>query len=333
MSLLYLLQGQVSTMENRFLEMDLYLKQLSGTKARHHQAWSGNPSSMDARRGSKLADSQARPWAQPFSVQDRVLVILIENGGVDLGIPALVDKLLSEVPGASLIPDTYRTRLVEHIKETIKSYTDSLLETAELSNNRYTASEPEFFSNVTILRNGSSSYQALKERLCTLSRAGKIVDLFILTHGSDNYISVSGGIDAEKIRAMKIENGTALSIRSVYMMNCVGSSLNQAWLGAGAKVSCGALRNNYLPEPSMFFFWKNWKAGQSFETAVTTAYRQTISMLNETVRGFIRLLPIPGVDNVAERIDFAEMNFVKDSAPVIEGQGNLTIQSDNFSFA
>ena len=72
------------------------------------------------------------------------------------------------------------------------------------------------------------------------------------------------------------------------MMNCVGSSLNQAWIDAGAKVSSGAIRNNYLPEPTTFFFWTNWKAGQSFETAVTSAYRKTINAMNDAVRGFRR---------------------------------------------
>jgi len=50
------------------------------------------------------------------------------------------------------------------------------------------------------------------------------------------------------------------------MMNCVGSSLNQAWIDAGAKASSGALRNNYLPEPTMYFFWQNWKDGQTLRT-------------------------------------------------------------------
>jgi GH24 family phage-related lysozyme (muramidase) len=245
----------------------------------------------------------------------------------------LVDKLLAGIPGASLIPDAYRQKLVDHIREAIKSLTDKLLETAELSANRYTAAKPDLFGDVVILRDGTSSYHDLKDKLLSLSRGGKIVDLFVLTHGSADYISVPGGIDGQKIRDMKTANGKPLSIRSVYMMNCVGSSLNQAWIDAGAKVSSGALRNNYLPESTMFFFWNNWKEAQTFENAATSAYRKTINLMNDAVRGFLRQLPIPGAESLASNLDFENLDFVKDSAPVIQGQRGVTINSDDLSFS
>ena len=70
-----------------------------------------------------------------------MLVILIENGGIDLGIPELVDKLLSSVPGASLMPDCARQQLVDFIRDKIKGLTDTLIETVELALNRYAALE------------------------------------------------------------------------------------------------------------------------------------------------------------------------------------------------
>jgi GH24 family phage-related lysozyme (muramidase) len=117
------------------------------------------------------------------------------------------------------------------------------------------------------------------------------------------------------------------------MMNCVGSSLNQAWLDAGAKVSSGALRNNYLPEPTMFFFWKNWQEGQTFENAVTSAYRKTINLMNDVVRGFLRTLQIPGAELYTAAVNFENFDFVKDSAPVIQGQRSVTINSDDLTFS
>ena len=271
-------------------------------------------------------------WAAQLSAADRVLVILIENGGVDLGIPELVNKLLAFLPGSGLIPDSVKQRLVAHLREKIKSFTDNLMETLELSINRYQKSKPDLFGDVVVLRDGTSSYQALKGQLIALSTAGKIIDLFILTHGSGDFISVPGGIDSQKIRQMKTEHGKPLKIRSVYMMNCVGSSLNQAWIDAGAKASSGSIRNNYLPEPTMFFFWKNWKEGQSFENAATSAYRKTINLMNDTVRGFLRSLPIPGTGMLADKVDFEKMDFVRDSAPVIQGQRSVTISTDNLTF-
>jgi GH24 family phage-related lysozyme (muramidase) len=304
-------------MDNRFLDMDQYLKQVSGQKSQKKGSGS--------MYGSALA-----LWESPFSVSDRVLVILIENSGIDLGIPTLVDKLWAALPGTSMIPDEYRQKLVDYLSEKIKSYTDSLLESAELAANRYTAAKPDLFGDVVVLRDGTSSYQDLKGKLLALARDGKIVDLLILTHGGDDSISVPGGINGQKIRAMKTENGKPLTLRSVYMMNCVGSSLNQAWIDAGAKVSSGSLRNNYLPEPTTFFFWQNWKEGQSFENAMTGAYRKTINLMNDTVRGFIN--QIPGGGLISGSIDFENMDFVKDSAPVIQGQRSVTVSSDDLTF-
>ena len=71
----------------------------------------------------------------------------------------------------------------------------------------------------------------------------------------------------------------------------MGAETTSMLLDAGAKVSSGALRNNYLPEPTMFFFWKSWKEGQTFETAVTSAYRKTINLMNDAVSAFVGALP------------------------------------------
>lgn len=312
-------------MENRFLEMDAYLKHLGRPACRTKEPRGA--------RGKISSSSGAMSiYASSFTADQRALVVLIENGGIDLGIPELVDKLLEVFPGANLIPENTRQKLIVFVRDTIKGFTDSLLESAELALNRYSAASPEHFGSVTVLRNSTASYDDLKNKLFSLSKEGKLIDLLILTHGSDNEIAVHGGITGEKIKQMRADFGKPLSIRSVYMMNCVGSSLNQAWIDTGAKVSSGSIRNNYLPEPTTFFFWQNWKQGQNFETAVTGAYRKTINVMNEAVRGFIAGLPIPGISLLASRVDFEKMDFVGDSAPVIQGQRSVSISSDDLSF-
>jgi len=270
-------------------------------------------------------------FATPLAAADRVLVILIHNGGIDLGIPELVDKLLASWPGGNLLPDATRQQLVEFIRNKIKGLTDSLIETAELSINRYAGSKPRYFGDVVVLRDGTASYADLKQTLIGQSRQGKVIDVIILTHGGQDSISATDNISGQKIKDIRNELGAPVSIRSVYMMNCIGSSLNQAWIDAGARVSSGAIRNNYLPEPTTFFFWQNWKAGKPFEESVTAAYRKTINVMNEAVRGFVRGLPIPGSGTLAEAIDFESMDFVRDSAPVVQGQRSLTINSDDLS--
>jgi hypothetical protein len=131
---------------------------------------------------------------------------------------------------------------------------------------------------------------------------------------------------------MRSEYGRPLNLRAVYMMNCVGASLNSAWLGAGAKTSCGTVGNNYLPEPTNFFFWQNWKAGQTFEAAATGAYLRTVRLLNDTVRDFIGGLPIPGASAIASRIDLSGLDFVTSSSPTVAGQREVQISSDDLVF-
>jgi GH24 family phage-related lysozyme (muramidase) len=313
-------------MTNRFLEKENCESRKAGRRDLR-PAYSGGSRFLDER------SVHTSPWAGSLSAADRVLVILIENGGVDLGIPALVDQLLSTIPGiGSVLPDSVRARFISFLSDKIKSFTDSLLENAELSINRYTAAKPEYFGDVIVLRDGSASYQALKDTLIAQSRSGKLIDLIILTHGSDDFVFVAGGVNSQKIRAIRTEFGKPLSIRSVYMMNCVGSSLNQAWLDSGAKASSGSIRNNYLPEPTMYFYWQNWQAGQNFETAVTSAYRKTINLMNDAVRGF--LADVGGVAGslLGSQVDFESFDFVRDSAPVIQGQRSVTINSDDLTF-
>jgi Papain-like cysteine protease AvrRpt2 len=315
--------------ENRFLEVDTEVRQMRARHHHPHHHHGHHHRHYDHAPGM----SGTQSLAFPLSATDRVLVVLIENGGIDLGLPALVDRLLAIVPGASALPDSLKRDLVSALHDRLAQATDNLLETAELTLNRYTAGKPDPYGDVLVLRDGTATYADLKRTLIAQTAAGKIVDLVILTHGDTGFISVIDGIDTAKIATMKTEAGRPLMIRSVYMMNCVGSSLNQAWLDAGAKASAGTLRNNYLPEPTTHFFWVNWKAGQPFETAVTGAYRQTIGLMNDTVRGVLTASPIPGTSALAALIDFANFDFVRDSAPVVQGQRTLTIGADDLTFS
>lgn len=289
---------------------------------------------MPARHAKKAAPRRAfaQSYVRPLAANQRALVILIENGGIDLDLGGLVDKLVALLPGGTMITADMRASLAKALREKIRSVTDTLIESAELALNRYASAAPLHYDSVAVLRDGTATYEELKTKLIALSKEGKMIDLMILTHGGDDHISAGSGINGQKIKDMKAEHGRALNLRSVYMMNCVGASLNQAWIAAGAKASAGTIRNNYLPEPTTHFFWENWKTGQSFETAVTGAYRKTVKLMNDAVKGAIRTLPIPGSGLLADQINFETMQFVVDSAPMIEGQRSVGIASDDLVF-
>jgi GH24 family phage-related lysozyme (muramidase) len=279
----------------------------------------------------RFAQQQSGGLARSFSVADRVLVILIENGGVDLEIGDAAHKIVNMLPGGSLVPDSVVNTLADKLRDWIKSQTDKLLEGAELSLGRYQAAKGKFYSDVIVLRDGTASYDDLSSTLVAHTRAGKVMDVLILTHGANDYISVRGGINGQKIRDIKTANGGPLAIRSVYMMNCVGSSLNQAWLDAGARAAAGTMQNNYLPEPTTFFFWNAWKDGTGFETAVLSAYRKTVNLLNDAVKGIVA--SISPLAALLHDFSLTDADFVHGSAPVVSGARAITIGTDDLSTA
>jgi GH24 family phage-related lysozyme (muramidase) len=298
----------MTTTTNRFLDMN-----------RHYGTC---PDHLPAR-------TRQHAWASSMAATDRALVVLIENGGIDLGLPDLVNKLVDGIPGVSaVIGDDLKARMVTALRDWLLTTTDHLLESAELALNRYTAAKPDKYGEVVVLRDSTATFGELKNALFSASRAGKVVDLVILTHGTKDVISVGNGINGARIRTMATEFGGPLNLRSVYMMNCVGASLNQAWLDVGARTSAGSHDNNYLPEPTTYFFFSAWKDGMPFEQAVTGAYRRTIDALNYALRGIvIGLVGLAGAV-LADQIDVSRLPFVVSSRPEVVGAGRLSIASD-----
>lgn len=270
-----------------------------------------------------------RSWARPTSATSRELVVLLENNGLDVDFRGLVDAVVDTVPGASaVIGADLRARVAAELRQWFKKVTDTALEEAELTLNRYGAAAPDTYGSVHILRNSTATLGELRSALFGATRAGHVVDLLILTHGSAEYIAADSGIGPAEIRRMRTDFGGPLNLRSVNMMSCVGGSLNPAWLDAGARTSAGTTGNNYLPEPTMHFFWKAWKGGQTFESAVLGAYRSTIDTINQALRAIVTAIsPVAGA-LLADSIDVSGLDFVASSRPVVAGNGTLTISTD-----
>ena len=100
------------------------------------------------------------------SATDRVLVVLIENGGIDLGLPDLVDKLVDGIPGASaVIRDELKARMVKRAARLARGPPTTCLESAELALNRYTAAKPDTYGDVVVLRDATATFGDLKSTL------------------------------------------------------------------------------------------------------------------------------------------------------------------------
>ena len=289
---------------------------------------------LDSGHARGRAPSGGRGWAASMATTDRVLVVLIENGGIDLQLTDLVDKLVDEIPGAStVISKGLKDQVASALNDWIKSTTDNALESAELALNRYTDAKPGTYGDVVVLRDSTATFGELKSALFTATRAGKVIDLVILTHGSRSSSRPVTASTPPASGRWPPSLAARSSLRSVYMMNCVGASLNQAWLDVGARTSAGSHDNNYLPEPTTFFFFTAWKGGTPFEQAVTGAYRQTIDAMNSALRGIVTaLVPLAGV-MLADKIDVGTMSFVVSSRPEVVGAGALTVSSDTLPAA
>lgn len=268
-------------------------------------------------------------WAVPTSSAERQLVVLLENGGTDLGIPGFVDRVLAGIPGSGTVISADTRRLIaDKLRSELLTFTDSVLESTELALQQFNAASPEPYGNVTILRDSTATFAELRRVLFDATKAGRVIDLMIFTHGANDHISADGGINGARLLTLRTEFGAPLSIRCVYMMNCIGSSLNPIWLELGARASAGTHANNYLPEPTTHFFWSFWKAGQSFDSAVTSAYRQTIDYMNALMHGIITSTLGPAASLIASRLDIGSLDFVQQSRPEIVGNGSLTITTD-----
>ncbi len=126
----------------------------------------------------------------------------------------------------------------------------------------------------------------LLAELIKQSREGYTVDLAVLGHGSNESLLLHNGekltgrttqtitnpftglsstlISPGSIRTLltdaRAQQGTGFNfkLRVVHMCNCFGGTTNDDWLAIGAKASVGAPLNNYMAEPMISTFWRDF---------------------------------------------------------------------------
>jgi GH24 family phage-related lysozyme (muramidase) len=306
--------------------------------------WALVPESIRTSIPQSLAYSNGN-YSSGMSAGDRALVVVIENGGLDPGVSALADYLLGQMPIA--VPAGVRERVVTYLRDGITRMTDNVLESADLYLNGFRNAAPGYYGEVVILRNNTATKADLRANLQRLTENNKTIDLYILTHGGQSGSILINSpaqewLSASDIEAMRMPNGSPLRIRSVYQMNCYGGMLNDAWRRVGAQAVAGSPGVNYLPEPTTFFVFRNWKNNSSFHDAVTNAFNLTVSLIKELIRSSATVLggAVGGVVGAAlgrllasiATNDFENKDFVRTSRPQLVGNTSVTIQSDTLTF-
>jgi GH24 family phage-related lysozyme (muramidase) len=287
-------------MGNRFLDLRQHLGEIDRLRT-----MGAGPMPFVARAASR------RPIVRALSASQRALVVLSESGG-DAGVDRVVEELVGPLDlGASIREDVRRT-LAESVRN------------ASGASQALASAKPDFYGDVVVLENTAGLAETLRDTLVRLSGAGRIVDVLALTRGGDDFVALAQGqrLDAAALRAIKAANsGRPLRLRGVYMVGASGTTLNPIWLELGAKASAGALRHNHLPATTTHFFLQEWKAGRSFHDAVASAYAATVELLQPVLR--------VGPESLRKRLS----ELVLDIAPVIAGDGGLTIASDELTVA
>jgi hypothetical protein len=129
------------------------------------------------------------------------------------------------------------------------------------------------YDQVIILEDERATGPALVETLLHHSRTHRI-DLLLLAHGKEGALVGFKGkclVGAEvfaPLIARYRADPSLLNLRAVYGLNCHGVTLAPVWMALGAQVVNGAVGVNWLPEPSLSIFLRQWLSGQSFSLAV-----------------------------------------------------------------
>jgi len=134
------------------------------------------------------------------------------------------------------------------------------------------------YERVVILEDEQATGEQLQRTLLDMS-ATHGIDLLLLVHGhagclvgrrGEEYV---GDETFAPLLAAYREDETRLNLRMVYGVNCYGASLAPVWLGLGATVSNGSVGVNWMPEPSLSIFLRNWLRGQPYSVAVQRSNR------------------------------------------------------------
>lgn len=257
----------------------------------------------------------------------KALVVLLENGGFSFGLPenftvgvpscstfrlpvgsndlvAYIGSIWNSLLSAPtcLDPGNWRTVQVP-VAQYVTGASEPVIEGATAASVSAAASTK--YDKVVILQNTDFNATKVRQTLSDLA-FGYVIDVHVLSHGNRGVITGGGG-DLRPADVAGFATIPWLRIRSVYQQNCFGSSMNSAWVSAGARVVTGANLINNMPL-AYGSFLNRWLSGQSFATAVngsTSDWR-------------------PFFSTVYRHVDMYDGNQVKRNPMVFDTFGNLS---------
>lgn len=132
------------------------------------------------------------------------------------------------------------------------------------------------YDRVIILEDELATGPELAATLIKASRTHR-VDTLLLVHGHQGCLighrgkQIVGQETFGPLLAGYRRDPGLLDLRMVYGVNCYGVTLAPVWLALGAQVVNGAVGVNWLPEPSLSTFLRQWLQGTPYSQAVQQA--------------------------------------------------------------
>lgn len=137
------------------------------------------------------------------------------------------------------------------------------------------------YHQVIILEDERATGPELTNALKQASRQ-HTVDLLLLVHGRPGALvgfrakTDVGTETFQPLLAAYRQEPSLLNLRMVYGVNCYGATLAPTWLALGAKAVNGATAVNWLPEPSLSIFLRNWLGGQRFSISLQRSHQTAL---------------------------------------------------------
>lgn len=258
--------------------------------------------------------------AGTLTAQNRTLILLQENSGRS--------SLTDWMPAS--------------IRSLAEAIVDRFVESGESA--KFAALAQGSYQRFVDLSDSRCTRANLLAQLISQSRDGYSVDLCVLGHGTIEELILNNGpnltgqrivptIDRSTgrvvnlvvpgtIRSMLTEARSQFGstfqfrLRTVYMCNCEGSSLNDDWLAIGARVAVGSRRNNYMPEPMLSDFWQKFVKGDKHVAEAAATSWTTSAPIWSLLPGYTTVDPATG------------LNKVQASEPVVAGDPNLIFRDE-----
>jgi len=173
------------------------------------------------------------------------------------------------------------------------------------------------YDHVTILEDELATGAQLSSAILHLSKRYS-VDLLLLVHGQEGKLvghlgeEMIGSEMFDKLLLRRLDEPGSVDLRMVFGLNCYGTSLVASWQALGATVVNGTPGVNWLPEPSLSVFLRNWLRGQPYSVALERSN-------SHARRWGRRLLRNSG--------DGSEHPMVASSRQIIYGEHDITIHS------